>query len=112
MVKYDDRIDNTFTALAHPMRRSMLERLKRSGASVGELAEPFDVSLPAITKHLKVLERAGLITRKRDGQVHRIQLEASAMRDAAGWLEQYRTFWGGQLDKLEKFIFQEQLDEQ
>lgn len=89
-----------FSALADPTRRAILARLAEGDAPVKDLAEPFDLSGPAITKHLKVLERAGLISRSRDGQLRPCRLEARALEPAAAWIEQYRAMWEDQLDRL------------
>lgn len=104
MVKYSGQLDRTFAALADPTRRNILARLSQGASSVTELAEPFEMSLPAVSKHLRVLERAGLCSRTKDGRVHRIQLRAEPMREAAGWVEQYRIFWEGNLDALGQFL--------
>ena len=88
-----DRLDGTFAALADPTRRAILARLMAGAATVTELAEPFDMSLPAVSKHLKVLERAGLITRGREAQWRPCRLEADPLREVAAWLEGYRRFW-------------------
>jgi DNA-binding transcriptional ArsR family regulator len=88
-----DRLDHTFAALADPTRRAILARLMTGAATVTELAEPFDMSLPAISKHLKVLERAGLITRGREAQWRPCRLEADPLREVADWVEGYRRFW-------------------
>jgi DNA-binding transcriptional ArsR family regulator len=95
-----ERLDTVFSALSDPTRRAILERLARSQASVTELAAPFDMSLPAISKHLRVLEHAGLIAREKEGRVHHMRLTATAMKDAAEWLGHYRQFWTDQLDSL------------
>ena len=88
-----DRLDHTFAALADPTRRAILARLMAGAATVTELAEPFDMSLPAISKHLKVLERAGLIARGREAQWRPCRLEADPLREVADWVEGYRRFW-------------------
>jgi DNA-binding transcriptional ArsR family regulator len=88
-----ERLDHTFAALADPTRRAILARLTAGAATVTELAEPFDMSLPAVSKHLKVLERAGLITRGREAQWRPCRLEADPLREVADWLESYRRFW-------------------
>jgi DNA-binding transcriptional ArsR family regulator len=95
-----DRLTSTFAALADPTRRAILGRLITGEASVTELAEPFEMSLPAISKHLKVLERAGLITRGRTAQLRPSRLEAEPLREVADWLEQYRDVWEGRLDRI------------
>jgi DNA-binding transcriptional ArsR family regulator len=96
-----DQLDRTFAALADPTRRAILARLAREGeVTVNELAEPFPVSVQAISKHLKVLERAGLITRGRTAQLRPSRLQGAPLRDAVEWLEQYRASWEGRLDRL------------
>jgi DNA-binding transcriptional ArsR family regulator len=95
-----DHLSATFAALADPTRRAILARLISGAASVTELGEPFAMSLPAISKHLKVLERAGLIARGREAQWRPCRLEAAPLKDAADWLEEYRRFWGQSLDRL------------
>jgi DNA-binding transcriptional ArsR family regulator len=100
-----DRLDRTFAALADPTRRAILARLADGdAASVSELAEPFDISLPAISKHLKVLERAGLIARARDRQWRPARLEAGPLRDVAEWAERYRQFWEESYDRLDEYL--------
>src|SRR5262245_34728395 len=99
-----DRLSVTFAALADPTRRAILARLTAREASVTELAEPFDMSLPAVSKHLKVLERAGLITRGREAQWRPCKLEAARLRDVADWVEQYRRHWEERLDRLEDYL--------
>ncbi len=96
-----DRLSTTFAALADPTRRAILARLAQDGeVTVNELAEPFPVSVQAISKHLKVLERAGLITRGRTAQLRPSRLEGAPLRGVADWLEQYREIWEGRLDRL------------
>jgi DNA-binding transcriptional ArsR family regulator len=96
MVNYSpDRLDATFSALSDATRRAILARLAHGELSVSELAAPFDVSLPAISKHLRVLERAGLLAGVRDGRVYRCRLEAGPLREAAGWINAYQEFWKG-----------------
>jgi DNA-binding transcriptional ArsR family regulator len=97
-------LDRTFGALADATRRSILTRLAQGDATVGELARPFRVSRPAISKHLRVLERAKLVRRTREGRISRCRLDAAAIRDAAAWVERYRRFWEGQLDQLARYI--------
>jgi DNA-binding transcriptional ArsR family regulator len=97
-------LNAVFSALADPTRRAILDRLARGEAQVTELAEPHDMSLPAVSKHLKVLEEAGLVVREKDGRVHRMNLNSKPMKDAAAWLERYRAFWEGKFDALEKFL--------
>ena len=100
------RLDLTFAALADPTRRAILAQLATGEATVGDLAAPFRVSRPAISKHLRVLERAGLVQRAREGRVSRCELDAGPMREAAEWIETYRAFWSGQLDSLQRYIEQ------
>ena len=90
MVTNSDRLDQTFAALADPTRRAILARLAEGESTVGDLARPFEISRPAISKHLRILERAGLVRRARDGRLSRCGLDASPMRDAADWVEEYR----------------------
>jgi DNA-binding transcriptional ArsR family regulator len=97
-------LDATFAALADPTRRAILARLASGEASVAELAEPFAISQPAISKHLSVLERAGLISRSRDAQRRPRQLEAKPLADATGWLEDYRQFWEGSFQRLDSLL--------
>jgi len=99
-----DRLSQTLSALADPTRRAILARLARGETSVTELAEPFDMSLPAVSKHLKVLERAGLVTRSREAQWRPVRLDAAPMKDVAGWLETYRRFWDESLDRLDAYL--------
>src|ERR687883_1167831 len=100
-----DTLDSTFAALADPTRRAILARLASGGeASVKELAEPFEMTLPAVSKHLKVLERAGLISRGRVAQSRPCRLEAAPLREAAGWVVQYRRFWEGSFDRLDDYL--------
>jgi DNA-binding transcriptional ArsR family regulator len=97
-------LNATFAALADPTRRAILARLAAGKTSVTDLAEPFEMSLPAISKHLKVLERAGLIARSREAQRRPCRLEAGRLRDAAEWLEHYRRFWEQSLDRLDDYL--------
>ena len=106
-----DRLSLTFGALADPTRRAILGRLRKGGASVTELAEPFDMSLPAVSKHLKVLETAGLISRGRDAQWRPARLEADRLREAAKWMERYRIFWEQSLDRLDQHLRELQREE-
>ncbi len=99
-------------ALSDPTRRAILERLAGGEASVTELAAPFDMSLPAITKHLKVLENAGLITRSRDAQWRPCKLQAQPLQDACDWIEQYRQFWEESFDRLDAYLKELQSKEQ
>ena len=98
------RLDATFAALADPTRRAILARLASGKASVTELAEPFAMSQPAISKHLKVLERAGLISRGRDAQRRPRRIEAKPLAEATGWLERYREFWDGSFERLDELL--------
>jgi DNA-binding transcriptional ArsR family regulator len=100
----EDRLSTTFSALADPTRRAILARLALGETSVTELAEPFDMSLPAISKHLKVLERAGLIARGREAQWRPCRLEAGPLRDVADWLEYYRRYWEQSFDRLDGYL--------
>lgn len=99
-----DRLSTTFAALADPTRRAILARLAKGETSVTELAEPFDISMPAVTKHLKVLERAGLVARSRQAQWRPCRLDAGPLRDVAGWVEQYRAFWERNFDRLDAYL--------
>ena len=106
------QLDLTFGALADATRRAIVARLSEGEATVGELAEPFDISRPAISKHLRVLERAGLVLRSRDGRVSRCRFDGRAMGNAAQWVQQYRDFWEGQLDALTQYLTEETSNEQ
>jgi DNA-binding transcriptional ArsR family regulator len=106
-----DRLDATFAALADPTRRAILARLASGEASVMELAEPFEMTQPAISKHLKVLERAGLISRGRDAQRRPRRLEAKQFREASEYLEKYRRLWAGNFQRLDTLLDQLKLDE-
>lgn len=99
-----DRLSQTLSALADPTRRAILARLAEGDASVNELAAPFAISQPAISKHLKVLEQAGLISRGRKAQLRPCRLEAAPLRDLAGWLESYRRFWDQSFDRLDAYL--------
>lgn len=105
MVKYTAvPLDTIFSALADSTRRAILSRLAQGPATVTEIAEPFDISLPAVSKHLRVLERAGLLIRQKKGRVHTCHLNATPLREASGWLAMYEQFWEGQLDSLAQFL--------
>ena len=105
MVNYQaETLNHTFAALADPTRRAILERLSFGDSSVTALAEPFDVSLPAISKQLRVLERAGLLTQEKDGRVRRCRLEALPMKEAVEWIAQYQRFWEDKLDSLANYL--------
>jgi DNA-binding transcriptional ArsR family regulator len=106
-----DPLDRTFAALADPTRRAILTRLTRGQASVSELLEPFELSQPAISKHLKVLERAGLVERGRDAQYRPCRLNAAPLARAAGWLDGYRRFWEASYDRLEGYVHEMRLKE-
>jgi len=102
--KSPDRLSVTFAALADPTRRAILARLSGGVASVTELAEPFDMSLPAVSKHLKVLERAGLVGRDREAQWRPSRLKPERLKDVADWVERYRRFWEGSFDRLNEYL--------
>jgi DNA-binding transcriptional ArsR family regulator len=105
MVKYSDRtLNQTFAALADPTRRRILAHLARGERCVTDLARPHAISLPAVSKHLRVLERAGLLRRRRYGRVHQLKLEATPMKQAVRWIEEYRKFWEGSLDRLTAYL--------
>lgn len=105
MVKYNQRhLDLAFGALAHPIRRRILTRLSTGEATVAELARPFNVSAPAISKHMRVLEDAGLLSRTREGREHRCRLEQKRLKEAEAWIEHQRTFWNDRLDALERYL--------
>jgi DNA-binding transcriptional ArsR family regulator len=99
-----ETLDTTFAALADPTRRAILARLTRGEATVNELAEPFELTLPTVSKHLKVLERAGLISRARVAQSRPCRLEAGPLREVADWVEQYRRFWEQSFDRLDDYL--------
>ena len=99
-----DQLSNTFAALADPTRRAILARLATGEASVTELAQPFDMSMPAVSKHLKVLERAGLIARGREAQWRPCRIEAGPLKDISDWVEAYRTIWEQRLDRLDAYL--------
>jgi DNA-binding transcriptional ArsR family regulator len=99
-----DQLSSTFAALADPTRRSILARLSLGETSVTELAKPFEMSMPAVSKHLKVLERAGLISRGREAQWRPCRLDAGPLKDAASWIEEYRRFWSAHVDALERHL--------
>ena len=101
-----DRLSNTLAALADPTRRAILARLASGQRSVTELARPFDMTLPAISKHLKVLERAGLVSRGRDAQRRPRKLEAAPLKEVAQWMERYRRFWDQNLDRLDDYLME------
>jgi DNA-binding transcriptional ArsR family regulator len=99
-----DRLSATLSALADPTRRALLARLSLGQATVNELAEPFDITLQAVSRHLKVLEGAGLVARGRDAQFRPCRLEAGPLKDVDGWLKDYRRFWEGSFDKMDAYL--------
>jgi len=101
-----DRLSTTFAALADPTRRAILARLLSGECSVGELAEPFEMSMPAVSKHLRVLERAGLIAQRRDAQWRRCRIQADPLKDVSDWTERYRQIWEQRLDRLDDYVQQ------
>ena len=105
-----DRLSAVFGALADPTRRAIIARLADGGATVTELAEPFPISLPAISRHLKVLERAGLISRSRSGQWRSSTLEAAALKEATDWMDRYRVLWEASFDRLDTHLRRVQAD--
>ena len=112
MVKCSTRLlDRTFGALADPTRRRILEHLAGGDRCVTDLARPHRMSLPAVSKHLRVLERAGLVRRQRDGRVHRLKLDAGPMQQAMAWIEEYRKFWEASFDRLDEYLKQLQTKE-
>jgi DNA-binding transcriptional ArsR family regulator len=100
----NDHLSATFAALADPTRRAILARLASGEASVTEIAEPFSMSLPAVSKHLKVLEKAGLVSRGRSAQWRPVRLDPTPLREASGWIEHYRRFWEESLDRLDAYL--------
>ncbi|HXS99855.1 MAG TPA: metalloregulator ArsR/SmtB family transcription factor [Elusimicrobiota bacterium] len=105
MVNYSQRhLDLAFGALAHPIRRGILARLSTGDATVAELAKPFNVSAPAITKHMRVLEKAGLLSRQKKGREHHCRLEQERMKEAEAWIEAQRKFWNEKFDALERYL--------
>jgi DNA-binding transcriptional ArsR family regulator len=106
-----DPLSSTFAALADPTRRAILARLTDGAATVNDLAAPFDISLPAISRHLKVLERAKLITREREAQWRRCKLAPAPLKDAADWMERYRVFWEARFDALDALLAREHAKE-
>ena len=106
-----DPLSATFAALADPTRRAILARLASRDCSVTELAEPFDMSLPAVSKHLRVLERAGLVARRREAQWRPCRIEPAPLKDVAAWMERYRHIWEGRLDRLDSYLQQLQKEQ-
>ena len=111
MVKYTRSLDATFQALADPTRRAIIVALSRGQASVTELARPYRMSLPAVMKHLRVLERAGLVTQKKRGRTRHCRLAPRPLQQAEAWISQYRAFWEGQLDALDRYLTAEKTEE-
>lgn len=103
-----DQLSKTFKALADPTRRAILARLQLGEVSVLELAKPFDMSLPAISQHLKVLENAGLVARSREAQWRPCRLDAAKLKQASAWLDEYRRFWDGSFDRLDRYLAKSQ----
>jgi DNA-binding transcriptional ArsR family regulator len=110
MTMVEGNLDATFAALADPTRRAILARLALGETSVTDLAEPFEMSMPAISKHLKVLEKAGLINRGREAQMRPARLNAAALQSAAAWIEEYRKFWEKSFDRLDAYLQKLQAD--
>jgi len=106
MVKYYERLDSTFRALADPTRRAILATLMLGESSITKLAEPYRMSLPAVMKHIRVLEQAGLVAQKKIGRTRHCRLAAEPLKEAEQWISQYRRFWEGTLDALERFLSQ------
>jgi DNA-binding transcriptional ArsR family regulator len=104
MVKYEVELDTIFTALAHPARRAIIVRLGRGEATVGELAQPLEMTLPAVTKHLKMLERAKLISRSKNAQWRPCRLEQAPLETASGWIDEQRKIWESRMDRLESYL--------
>ncbi len=102
----EDRLSETFAALANPMRRAILTRLANGEASVNEIAAPFDVTLPAISRHIKVLERAGLVTQTQHAQYRPCKLEASPLAEISAWTEQYRPIWEARFNRMDDYLQQ------
>lgn len=104
-------LDKTFSALSDPTRRAILRILASGERTVTELSEPFRISLPAISKHLRVLEKAGLLKQEKDGRIHRCRIVARPLRDAAGWIAHYRRFWEESFDRLDEYLYELQKKE-
>jgi DNA-binding transcriptional ArsR family regulator len=107
MVNHSRRLDATFQALSDPTRRGILQHLSRGQSSVTQLAEPYRMSLPAVMKHLRVLEKAGLVTQRKTGRVRHCRLSVEPLARAATWLSQYRVFWEKQFDSLDRYLAEE-----
>jgi DNA-binding transcriptional ArsR family regulator len=112
VVKYQRSLDTTFAALADPTRRAILATLTQGQASVSDLAKPYRMSLPAVMKHLHVLEQAGLVSQEKTGRVRRCRLAGESLRRAADWLARYRVFWETQLASLDRYLTQQQQTEE
>jgi DNA-binding transcriptional ArsR family regulator len=106
MVKYSSQLDSTFGALADPTRRAILASLMLGQASITELAKPYRMSLPAVMKHIRVLEEAGLVSQEKTGRTRRCSLAAEPLKNAEEWISQYRKFWEGAFDSLERYLSQ------
>ena len=104
MVNYNQNLDLTFSSLAHPIRRGILARLATGEATVMELAKPYKVSAPAISKHMRILEKAGLLSRRIRGREHHCRLQQKRMLEAQKWIESHRKFWNNKLDALERYL--------
>ena len=111
MQNTSDPLSTTFQALADPTRRAILARLALGEASVSDLAQPFEISLPAVSRHLKVLEQAGLVSRTREAQWRPCQLNAGPLKDAASWIEHYRRFWDGSFERMDAYLAELQAKE-
>ena len=112
MVNYSEKqLDRSFSALAHPIRRGIVKRLSEGEATVAQLAAPHRVSAPAITRHLRILEGAGLLKRRREGREHHCRLVPDRMKEAQDWIEHYRKFWEGSFDRLEAYLKKAQAEE-
>jgi DNA-binding transcriptional ArsR family regulator len=111
MVKYNRELDATFQALADPTRRAIVAALARGQASVSELARPHRMSLPAVMKHLRVLQKAGLVTQKKSGRTRQCRLGARPLKRAEAWIAQYRVFWDTQFDALDRYLSQQPMEE-
>jgi DNA-binding transcriptional ArsR family regulator len=111
MVKYNRELDATFQALADPTRRAIVAALSRGKASVSELAQPHRMSLPAVIKHLRVLQRAGLVTQRKSGRTRHCRLKPKPLQRAEAWISQYRMFWVGQFEALDRYLAQQKTEE-
>ncbi len=112
MVKYSENLDATFSALADPTRRAILATLSGGQASVSELAQPYRMSLPAVMKHLRVLEDAGLVSQEKTGRIRRCRLAVQPLKQASEWLSFYRSFWESQLNALERYLTQDRTSDE